>query len=122
IFIDEIDAIAKSRNDSSDLGELKRVVISLLQNIDFKSTNSLLIAATNHPQMLDEAIWRRFEAIWEFNCISSKSLKLMLADKLNINDESILGLMIDSVSELSASDITAIVNSTKRKIIIFNTN
>ena len=60
LFLDEFDAVAKMRDDSRELGELKRVVISLLQNIDAMETDHVLIAATNHEHLLDPAIWRRF--------------------------------------------------------------
>ncbi len=60
LFLDEFDAIAKARDDNNELGELKRVVNSLLQNIDTMSKDSLILAATNHHQLLDLAIWRRF--------------------------------------------------------------
>lgn len=60
LFLDEFDAIAKKRDDSNELGELKRVVTTLLQNFDNMPANVLLIAATNHEKLLDPAIWRRF--------------------------------------------------------------
>ncbi len=60
LFLDEFDAIAKARNDQHELGELKRVINSLLQNIDAMPDDKVLIAATNHAEMLDDAIWRRF--------------------------------------------------------------
>jgi SpoVK/Ycf46/Vps4 family AAA+-type ATPase len=60
LFIDEFDAVAKLRDDKHELGELKRVVNSLLQNIDSMDNGSILITATNHEQLLDPAIWRRF--------------------------------------------------------------
>ena len=60
LFLDEFDAIAKARNDQHELGELKRVINSLLQNIDSMPADKVLIAATNHAEMLDDAIWRRF--------------------------------------------------------------
>lgn len=60
LFLDEFDAIAKARDDSHELGELKRVVNSLLQNIDTFIGNNILIAATNHHELLDNAVWRRF--------------------------------------------------------------
>ncbi|MHA6697439.1 AAA family ATPase [Chryseobacterium sp. A321] len=64
LFLDEFDAIAKARDDSHETGELKRVINSLLQNIDeFSETGGILIAATNHEQLLDSAIWRRFEKV-----------------------------------------------------------
>ena len=59
-FLDEFDAIAKMRDDPKELGELKRVVISLLQNIDALGSDHVLLAATNHEHLLDPAIWRRF--------------------------------------------------------------
>lgn len=60
LFLDEFDAIAKQRDDVHELGELKRVVNSLLQNIDKLDNKNIIIAATNHEKLLDEAIWRRF--------------------------------------------------------------
>lgn len=64
LFLDEFDAIAKARDDHHETGELKRVINSLLQNIDeFSEAGGVLIAATNHEQLLDSAIWRRFEKI-----------------------------------------------------------
>jgi SpoVK/Ycf46/Vps4 family AAA+-type ATPase len=61
LFLDEFDAIAKKRDDTQDLGELKRVVTTLLQNLDSMQTQTFLVAATNHHHLLDPAIWRRFD-------------------------------------------------------------
>lgn len=61
LFLDEFDAIAKKRDDSHELGELKRVVTTLLQNLDEMPANVFLAAATNHHHLLDPAIWRRFD-------------------------------------------------------------
>jgi SpoVK/Ycf46/Vps4 family AAA+-type ATPase len=60
LFLDEFDAIAKLRGDSQELGELKRVVNSFIQNLDSLGAQSTVIAATNHHELLDTAIWRRF--------------------------------------------------------------
>jgi SpoVK/Ycf46/Vps4 family AAA+-type ATPase len=60
LFLDEFDAIAKKRDDTHELGELKRVVTTLLQNMDAMPANVFLVAATNHHHLLDPAIWRRF--------------------------------------------------------------
>lgn len=60
LFLDEFDAIAKIRGDSQELGELKRVVNSFIQNLDTVGSQSLIIAATNHDELLDGAVWRRF--------------------------------------------------------------
>ncbi len=66
LFLDEFDAIAKSRDDNTELGELKRLVTVLLQEIDNWPPRKLLLAATNHPKILDSAVWRRFDSIIEF--------------------------------------------------------
>lgn len=60
LFLDEFDALAKSRADEREIGELQRVVIALLQNVDALSPDTILIAATNHEELLDRAVWRRF--------------------------------------------------------------
>lgn len=60
LFLDEFDALAKTRADDREVGELQRVVIALLQNIDAMSQDTILIAATNHDELLDRAVWRRF--------------------------------------------------------------
>jgi SpoVK/Ycf46/Vps4 family AAA+-type ATPase len=60
LFLDEFDAIAKLRGDGRELGELKRVVNSFIQNLDTLGAQSIVIAATNHQELLDSAIWRRF--------------------------------------------------------------
>jgi SpoVK/Ycf46/Vps4 family AAA+-type ATPase len=62
LFLDEFDAIAKKRDDAHELGELKRVVTTLLQNMDGMPANVFLVAATNHHHLLDPAIWRRFNS------------------------------------------------------------
>jgi hypothetical protein len=61
LLLDEFDAIAKLRDDEHELGELKRVVNSFIQNLDALGTDLVLIAATNHERLLDPAIWRRFQ-------------------------------------------------------------
>jgi SpoVK/Ycf46/Vps4 family AAA+-type ATPase len=60
LFLDEFDALAKKRDDTNELGELKRVVISLLQNLDALDGQTVVVAATNHEHLLDPAVWRRF--------------------------------------------------------------
>lgn len=66
LLLDELDALAKRRDDQGDIGELKRLVTVLIQEIDDWPPSGLLLAATNHPELLDPAIWRRFEMVVEF--------------------------------------------------------
>jgi AAA+ superfamily predicted ATPase len=61
IFFDEFDALGKERGDEHETGEVKRVVSSLLLNIDALPAHVVVITATNHPELLDRAVWRRFQ-------------------------------------------------------------
>lgn len=62
LFLDEFDALAKARDDVHELGEIKRVVNTLLQCLDAREGRGFTIAATNHDHLLDQAVWRRFDA------------------------------------------------------------
>jgi AAA+ superfamily predicted ATPase len=61
LFFDEFDALGKERGDEHETGEIKRVVNSLLLNIDSLPSYVVVIGATNHPELLDRAVWRRFQ-------------------------------------------------------------
>jgi SpoVK/Ycf46/Vps4 family AAA+-type ATPase len=79
LLLDEFDAIAKRRDDSSDVGELKRLVTVLLQAVDEWPPDGILIAATNHPELLDSAVWRRFEKLVEFPFPTRREIESTLA-------------------------------------------
>jgi len=78
LLLDEFDAIAKRRDDTAEIGELKRLVTVLIQAIDEWPADGLLIAATNHPELLDAAIWRRFDRIIEFPFPTEKEIENLL--------------------------------------------
>ena len=61
LFFDELDTIAKERSDEHETGEIKRVVSTLLLQIDHLPPHVVLVAATNHSELLDRAAWRRFQ-------------------------------------------------------------
>jgi hypothetical protein len=61
LLLDEFDALAKLRDDPQEIGEIKRVVNTLLQNLDLRRSFGITIAITNHDRLLDPAVWRRFE-------------------------------------------------------------
>jgi AAA+ superfamily predicted ATPase len=61
VFFDEFDAIGKERGDLHETGEIKRVVTSLLMQMDDLPSYTVIAAATNHPELLDRASWRRFQ-------------------------------------------------------------
>lgn len=78
LLLDELDAIAKRRDDTSEIGELKRLVTVLLQEIDDWPSSGILIAATNHPALLDPAVWRRFELVLKFENPSISQIKELI--------------------------------------------
>lgn len=61
LLLDEFDALAKLRDDPQEVGEIKRIVNALLQSLDVRQPIGFTIGITNHPQLLDSAVWRRFE-------------------------------------------------------------
>lgn len=75
LLLDEIDAIAKRRSDDTDIGELKRLVTVILQEVDEWPATGLLLAATNHPELIDPALWRRFDLIVEFKVPAAAAVK-----------------------------------------------
>lgn len=117
LFLDEFDAIAKARDDNHETGELKRVINSLLQNIDDFLETGILIAATNHEQLLDSAIWRRFEKVINVNKPSSDEIKNLIGNyfekvnsKLDIEDKK-FDTLSTYLNDFSHSEIIKIVNS-----------
>lgn len=75
LLLDEIDAIAKRRSDDTDVGELKRLVTVILQEVDEWPATGLLLAATNHPELIDPALWRRFDLVVEFKAPEAAAIK-----------------------------------------------
>ena len=74
LFFDEFDAIGKERGDIHETGEIKRVVTSLLMQIDELPSYTIVAAATNHPELLDRAAWRRFQVRLSLPLPSSREL------------------------------------------------
>lgn len=75
LLLDELDAVAKRRDDSTEIGELKRLVTVLLQEIDSWPDGALLLAATNHAELLDPAVWRRFDVVLDFPMPDHRALE-----------------------------------------------
>ncbi len=61
LFFDEFDILGKERGDTYETGEIKRVVSSLLLQIDALPSHVVVVTATNHAELLDRAVWRRFQ-------------------------------------------------------------
>lgn len=94
-FLDEFDALAKRRDDDADIGELKRLVNVLLQQLDRWPSNSLLIAATNHPELLDRAVMRRFDVTLELSLPTTAERSELLRRMPLLRRSAIPGDVID---------------------------
>ncbi|WP_339643662.1 ATP-binding protein [Jannaschia helgolandensis] len=82
LFFDEFDAIGKERGDLHETGEIKRVVTTLLLQLDDLPSYCVLVGATNHPELLDRATWRRFEIKLELGRPSDDQMTEYFAKKL----------------------------------------
>ena len=124
LFLDEFDVIAKLRDDKNELGELKRVVNSLIQNIDSLNSDSILIAATNHHELLDPAIWRRFSKVITLDKPQKGEVIRLLRILLEHTENNIfdydkkMGQLENAFLGFSHSDIKTIVANAQRDAII----
>jgi len=121
LFIDECDALAKSREDAQEVGEIKRVVNTFLQLLDeYEVSNGLLIAATNLTKFLDEAVWRRFDDVIEVPKPTDPEIRTILKQTLasvevgSVDWEAIVQKLVG----FSAAQIVKITqNAAKRAIL-----
>lgn len=122
LFLDEIDAIAKRRDDASDLGELKRLVNVLLKELEDCPVTCVIIGATNHPELLDKAIWRRFDRNLEITLPAEKQrvelLRRGFSDSFEEIQKDIIEMLVDDMDGTSAADICKFCEHVKRKKII----
>lgn len=119
LLLDELDSIAKRRDDATDVGELKRLVTVLLQEIDDWPPTGLLIAATNHSNLLDPAVWRRFEMRVDFPMPADESVRRAIETFLGLSKASaawhdVLGVALRG---LSFSDIEREVMLARRAAV-----
>jgi AAA+ superfamily predicted ATPase len=123
LLLDELDAIAKRRDDAQEVGELKRLVTVLLQEIDDWPEGGLLIAASNHPELLDPAVWRRFEMQIKFELPESSAIEQ--AVKLFLDDSTSLSrawttALAEVMCGHSFSDIERELKGLRRQAILRN--
>jgi len=122
LFLDEFDAIAKLRGDSQELGELKRVVNSFIQNLDALGSQSIVLAATNHEELLDRAIWRRFGYRVELDFPTKDQREQMWQEFLKplVFSTRDLGLLVDLSEGFSGSDIREVCQRLNRRRIVLH--
>jgi SpoVK/Ycf46/Vps4 family AAA+-type ATPase len=121
LLLDEFDALAKMRNDQTEVGELKRLVTVILQEIDRWPADRLLIAATNHGELLDPAIWRRFDAVVPFPMPAEVDLRHLLQQELPEEvDESWYRTLAVTFDGKSFSDVSRSLRSARRQALLRN--
>lgn len=119
-FFDEFDAIGGRRNVGNDIGEVRRVLNSFLQFIEEAASDSLVLAATNHPELLDQAIFRRFDDVIFFEMpdqkLALKSFKanLRCTDTKGINWEDV----VEAAATLSYAEITRVCEDALKTLIL----
>lgn len=127
LFLDEFDAIAKTRTDARELGEIKRIVNVLLKELEEWPIGSIIIAATNHEELLDKAIWRRFDLKIHLDLPSINSRRLILDRELDtVIEKGDCKEIIDTLSYVlkdeNAAEIVRICTEIKREHVLYNEN
>ena len=120
LLLDEFDALAKRRDDGYEIGESKRLVTVLLQEIDRWPTHGILIAATNHPDLLDPAVWRRFDRVLEFPMPTQAELGQLFRQLAPESANTLFPLDIFSslFRGYSFSDLTRTIESANRTALV----
>jgi len=121
VLFDEFDAIGKERAERTDHGELKRVVTAFLQQLDNFNGPGVLVAATNHPDLVDLAVWRRFQIVLQFDPPSVHDLRELLRLKLrplkresNFNVEAVAS----ACKGLTQADVSQVVEDAHRQHLL----
>lgn len=118
LFLDEFDSLGKMREDTSDHGELRRVVNAVLQQIDAYSGPSLIVAATNHSQVLDAALWRRFDSVVELGLPTRDQVLELLRRHLLGNGLADAAQYADQLAAFPHAATEFFVNSAKRHALL----
>lgn len=121
LLFDEFDAIAKERSDTSDHGELKRVVNSVLQMMDSFQSETLFVSASNHEGILDSAIWRRFDDVLLFERPTIQQIRQLLTIKLRavrVDFSLDSTSLVSQFSGLSHADIERVLRRAIKDMIL----
>lgn len=123
LLLDEIDAIAKRRSDETDVGELKRLVTAILQEVDAWPDTGLLLAATNHPELIDPALWRRFDVVLTFGQAETGSIEAAVRRYLErdiVAFEPWINMLSAALQGQSLSDVERAVIGLRRDVVLNN--
>jgi AAA+ superfamily predicted ATPase len=121
-LFDEFDAIAADRNLDNEVGEMKRILNSLLQFIEQDNSQSIIIAATNNKKLLDQALFRRFDDILHYDLPNKKEIKLLLENRLFSYDSRIIinSAAVESAKGLSQAEIVRVCDDVIKTSILNN--
>ena len=121
-LLDEFDAVGKRRDDPTDVGELKRIVNVLLLELERWPAHSLFVAATNHAELLDRAVWRRFDKIVRLDPPDARArasiLQRTVAEMGQALDDRSERLCSAALEGTSGSDIVRFVRDVARSSIV----
>ena len=122
-FFDEFDAIGTQRSNANDVGEIRRILNSFLQFIENDESDSLIIAATNHPNLLDEALFRRFDDVIEYTLPTIEMIHRLLETRLSVfktkwNDWS--GIL-NATQGLNLAEIVRAADEAAKQAVLSNT-
>jgi SpoVK/Ycf46/Vps4 family AAA+-type ATPase len=120
-LFDEFDSIGTNRNHGQDVGEIKRVLNSFLINIEKDESNSIIIAATNMPEVLDKALFRRFDDIIKYPLPDLKEIRSVLEKNLSdisLNDNNSIEVIAREAMGLSYADVVRACEEAIKEMII----
>lgn len=121
LFLDEFDALGKERADPNEVGEIKRVVNSLLMQIDMMPSHVVIVGATNHPDLLDKATWRRFQAQLELPKPSVAGIQKWLDSfekRVGHGFEMSSKVMAEKLKDLSFAEIEEFALDIQRRYVL----
>lgn len=119
ILIDEVDALGKQRGNPLDVGELDRVVIALLQELEHTTPAGLLIATSNLASELDAALWRRFDQVIEFPAPTKAGLRAFAAERATARGVSVSERLRAQIRVAkSYADVERSIASEERRLVL----
>ena len=125
LLLDEFDAIAKRRDDVSDLGEIKRIVNVLLMELDNLPITSVVVATSNHPELLDPAVWRRFDRVINIDIPGQDERQQLLVNGLlpisdlqSSSTSKIIDVVVEVMNGQSASALCQFSDRVNRRVIL----
>jgi SpoVK/Ycf46/Vps4 family AAA+-type ATPase len=119
LVLDEIDALAQRRGNPREVGELDRVVISLMQEFEHASPRGFVVASSNLPRLLDEALWRRFDLVLTFPSPGRRELMTFARHRLHawsIRPPRNLPAMLKTAK--SYADVDRVLGDMRRRTIL----